>query len=83
MYPSPNITRVIEYRWVRWARHVARRRRKRNEYRVLAEKCEGRRPFGRPRLHRIHLAQDKDKWWAVENTVMNTRVLQDAWNSCD
>jgi hypothetical protein len=34
-------------------------------------------------VHRIHLAQDKDKWWAVENTVMKTRVLQDAWNCCD
>jgi hypothetical protein len=23
----------------------------------------------------IQLAQDKDKWWAVVNTVMNFRVL--------
>jgi hypothetical protein len=22
----------------------------------------------------IHLAQDKDQWWAVVNTVMNLRV---------
>jgi hypothetical protein len=22
----------------------------------------------------IHLAQDRDKWWAVVNTVMNVRV---------
>jgi hypothetical protein len=22
----------------------------------------------------IHLAQDKDRWWAVVNTVMNLRV---------
>jgi hypothetical protein len=23
----------------------------------------------------IHLAQDRDQWWAVVNTVMNLRVL--------
>jgi hypothetical protein len=23
----------------------------------------------------MHLAQDKDQWWAIFNTVMNLRVL--------
>jgi hypothetical protein len=23
----------------------------------------------------IHLAQDKDRWWALVNTVMNLRIL--------
>jgi hypothetical protein len=25
-------------------------------------------------VDRIHLAQDRDKWWALVNTVMNLRV---------
>jgi hypothetical protein len=65
---------------------------KRNAYRFLMEKPEGKRPLGRPR-HRfvdnikmnlgeirwgdvdsICLAQDKAKWRAVVNGVMNLRV---------
>jgi hypothetical protein len=28
----------------------------------------------------IHLAQDRDQWWAVLSTVMNHRVLQKEGN---
>jgi hypothetical protein len=34
---------------MRWAGHVARTGVKRNTYRLLVEKPEGRRPLGRPR----------------------------------
>jgi hypothetical protein len=64
---------------------------KRNAYRILMEKPEGR-PLGRPRrrwednikmdlieiewggMDWINLAQDRDQWKALVNTVMNLRV---------
>jgi hypothetical protein len=66
--------------------------RKRNAYRILVGKPEGRRPVGRPRLmwvgnikmnlreigwdgvDWIDLAQNRDQWRALVNTVMNLRV---------
>jgi hypothetical protein len=65
---------------------------KRNAYRILARKPEGKRPLGRPRrrwvgnikidlreiewggMDRIDLAQDRDQWRALVNTVMNLPV---------
>jgi hypothetical protein len=48
LYSSPNIIRTIKSRRTRWARHVALMGGKRNEYRIMVEKPEGRRPLGRP-----------------------------------
>jgi hypothetical protein len=46
---SPSIIRIIKSRRMRWAGHVARMGEKRNVYRLLVEKPEGKRPLGRPR----------------------------------
>jgi hypothetical protein len=65
---------------------------KRNVYRLLVGKPEGKRPLGRPRLRWIDnikmdlferggnvvdwigLAQDRSRWRALVNSVMNLRV---------
>jgi hypothetical protein len=65
---------------------------KRNAYRILVGKPEGKRPLGRPScryvdnikmevreigwggMKWIDLAQDRDQWRALMNTVMNLRV---------
>jgi len=49
MYSLPNTVRVIKSRRMRWAGHVARMSEKRDVYRVLVGKPEGKRPLGRPR----------------------------------
>jgi hypothetical protein len=43
---SPNIIRMIKSRRIRWAGHVAQMRAKRNAYRILVGKPEGKRPLG-------------------------------------
>jgi hypothetical protein len=71
---------------------VCKLKEKRNAYRLLVGKPEGRRPLGRPR-HRwldnirmdlvqvgwsdvdwIGLAQDRGRWRALVNSVLNLRV---------
>jgi hypothetical protein len=65
---------------------------KRNAYRILEGKPEGKRPLGRPRrrwvdnikmdlrergcdgVDWIDMAQDRDHWRALVNTVLNLRV---------
>jgi hypothetical protein len=65
---------------------------KRNPYRLLVGKPEGKSPLGRPKrrwvdnirmdlvevgwtdVHWIGLAQDRDRWRALVNDVMNRRV---------
>jgi len=92
LYCSPNIFQVIKSRRMRWAGHVAHVGERRDIYRVLVGKPEGKRPLGRPR-HRwennvkmdlqevgcggmdwIELAQDRDRWLAVVNLVMNLQI---------
>jgi hypothetical protein len=49
LYSSPSIIRIIKSRRMRWAGHIARMGEKRNVYRLLVGKPEGKRPLGRPR----------------------------------
>jgi hypothetical protein len=49
LYCSPNIVRVIKWRRMRSAGHVARMGEEKGVYRVLVGKPEGKRPLGRPR----------------------------------
>jgi hypothetical protein len=49
LYSSPSIIRIIKSRRMRWAGHVARMGEKRNVYRLLVGKPEGKRLLGRPR----------------------------------
>jgi hypothetical protein len=50
LYSSPRIIRIMKTRRARWAGNVARMGEKRNVYRLLVGKPEGRRPLGKPRL---------------------------------
>jgi hypothetical protein len=49
LHSSPSIIRIIKSRRMRWAGHVARMGEKRNVYRLLIGKPEGKRPLRRPR----------------------------------
>jgi hypothetical protein len=78
---------------MRWAEHDAQMGEKRNVYRLLVGKPEGKRPLGRPRsrwidniilnlveigwsdVDWIGLAQDRYRWRALLNAVMNLLVL--------
>jgi hypothetical protein len=50
LYSSPSIIRMITSKRMRWEGHVARKGEKRNAYRILVGKPEGKRLVGRPRL---------------------------------
>jgi hypothetical protein len=47
LYSSPNITRMIKSRRMRWAGHVAPMGKTRNACRILVGNPEGKRPLGR------------------------------------
>jgi hypothetical protein len=69
LYSSPSIIRIMKSRKMRWAGHVARKGEKRNAYRLLAGKPEGKKLLGRPR-HR----------W-VDNITMD--LIEVGWGDVD
>jgi hypothetical protein len=66
---SPSIIIVVKSRRMRWPGHVARMGEKRNAYRVLVGKPEGKRPLGIPRR----------RW--VDNIIMDLREIE--WDGVD
>jgi hypothetical protein len=92
LYSSPCIIRIMKSRMMRCVEHVARMEVKRNAYRLLLGKPEGKRPLGRRRrrwldnirmdlvevgwgdVDWIGLAQDRDRWRALVNSVLTLRV---------
>jgi hypothetical protein len=89
LYSSPSIIRIIKSRRMSWAGTNGE---KRNAYRLLVGKPEGKRPLGRPRrrwvdnfrmdlgevgwgdVDWIGLAQDRNRWRALVNSVLNLLV---------
>jgi hypothetical protein len=69
LYSSPSIIRIIKSRRTRWAGHVAQMGEKRNAYRLLVGKPEGKTSLGRPRR----------RW--VDNIKMD--VLEISWGGVD
>jgi hypothetical protein len=53
LYSSPSIIRIIKARRMRSAGHVAQMGEKRNTYRLLVGKPEGKRPLGGPGRRRV------------------------------
>jgi hypothetical protein len=92
LYSSRSRIRIIKSKRMRWAGTVARMGEKRNVYRLLVGKPEGKGPLGRPRcrwldnirrvlgevgwgdVDWIGLAQDRNRWRALVNSVLNLRV---------
>jgi hypothetical protein len=66
---SASIIRMIKSRRVRWEGYVVRMGNKRNQYRMLVGKPEGKRPLGRPR-----------RSW-VDNIKIDLRQI--GWDSMD
>jgi hypothetical protein len=98
LYSSPSIIRIMKSRRMKWAGHIARMGEKRNPYRLLVGKPEGKRSLGRP-SHRlvdnirmdlgqvrwgdvdwIGLAQDRNRWRALVDSVLKLRVPRNARN---
>jgi hypothetical protein len=87
LYTSSNIVWMIKPRRMRWVEHVACMGEWRGLYRVLGGNVREKRPLGRPRHRWEHnikmdlqevgwwggqlLAQEKDRWHARVNAVMN------------
>jgi hypothetical protein len=87
LYSSSIIIRTFKSRRIRWAGHVGRMGDKRNMYRLLVGKPEGKRPPGRPRGKwmdniRMDLVEvgwgdvdwiglAQERWRALVNSVLN------------
>jgi hypothetical protein len=85
LYSSPSVIRRFKSRRMRWAGHVARMGAKRNAYRLLVGKPEGKRPLGRPRRRWVNnirmdlgeMGRGDVDWIGLaqdRNSVLNLRV---------
>jgi PAS domain-containing protein len=71
LYSLPSIIRMIKPRRMRWAGNVAGIGEKRNEYKFLVGKPEGRRPLGRQRRRWVnHIRMDLiEVGWGVADWI--------------
>jgi hypothetical protein len=58
LYSAQSIIRMIKSRRMRWEGQIERMEEKRNAYRLLVGKPEGKRPLGRPRRRWVHVRTD-------------------------
>jgi hypothetical protein len=83
---SPSIIRIIKSRRMRWAEQVARMGEKRNAYRLLVGKPEGKRPLGRSRrrwvdnfkMDRLEIGWGSVDWIRLARDRDNWRALVNA-----
>jgi len=83
LHTSPNVIRMTKSRRIKWTRHEARmeeiRYARGDTTRTPTHRWEDNirmhlREIRREVLDWIHLAQGRDQWWAVVNTVMKLKV---------
>jgi hypothetical protein len=69
LYTSPNNIRLIKSRRMRWTEHEARMGAKRNAYKILAGKPEGKRQLGRARRRWVDNSKiDKMGWYGLDRS---------------
>jgi hypothetical protein len=71
LYSLPNVIRMIKTRRMRWAGNIIRMGKKRNAYRILMGKPEGKKTLERPRY----------RW--VDNIKMDLREIGWGWYGLD
>jgi hypothetical protein len=87
LYSSPSIIRIIKSKRMRWAVHVTQMGRRGTCIGYWWESQREKRPLGRPRrrwmdlgelgwsdVYWIGMAQDRNRWRALVNSVLNLRV---------
>jgi hypothetical protein len=74
LYSSPSIIRIMKSRRTRWAGHVAQMGEKRNAYRLLVGKPEGRRSLERPRRRWV------DNTWIIR---IRMDLVEVRWSDVD
>jgi hypothetical protein len=71
LYTLPNIISMLKSRRMRWVGHVVHMGAKRNAYRILVRKLEGKRPLGRLRRSwvdniKMDLKRDRMGWYRLD-----------------
>jgi hypothetical protein len=77
LYSSSSIIGIIKLRRMRWAGHVTRMGEKRNTYRLLVGKPEGKRQLGRPRrrwVDNIRMDLGEAGWGGLLSSAQLHRV---------